>query len=93
MFLREKRTRQIEDHDLVIVGVLDDDPNLQGRQVYGIRVLGLIDDLVERVQTHRVSRIIITMHIDDIRRGQIAALAREAGVPVYEWVLDMRAVT
>ena len=93
MFLREKRTRQIEDHDLVIVGVLDDDPNLQGRQVYGIHVLGLIDDLVERVQTHRVSRIIITMHIDDIRRGQIAALAREAGVPVYEWVLDMRAVT
>ncbi|MBM4163785.1 MAG: hypothetical protein FJ222_05030, partial [Lentisphaerae bacterium] len=93
MFLREKRTQQIANQNLVVVGVLDDDPNLQGRQVYGIRVLGLIDDLVDCVQTHRVSRIIITMHIDDIRRGQIAALAREAGVPLYEWVLDMRAIT
>jgi UDP-GlcNAc:undecaprenyl-phosphate/decaprenyl-phosphate GlcNAc-1-phosphate transferase len=93
MFLRDKRTRLIENQNLVIVGVLDDDPNLLGRQVYGIRVLGQIDDLVSRVRTHRISRIIITMQIDDIRRGQIAALAREAGVPVYEWSLDMREVT
>jgi FlaA1/EpsC-like NDP-sugar epimerase len=93
MFLRDKRTRLIENQNLVIVGVLDDDPNLLGRQVYGIRVLGQIDDLVSRVRTHRISRIIITMQIDDIRRGQIAALAREAGVPVYEWRLDMREVT
>jgi UDP-N-acetylmuramyl pentapeptide phosphotransferase/UDP-N-acetylglucosamine-1-phosphate transferase len=93
MFLREKRTRMIENHDLAIIGVLDDDPNLQGRQVYGIRVLGRTDDLADRVQTHRISRIIITMQIDDSRRAQIAALAREAGVPVYEWVPEMRAVT
>jgi UDP-N-acetylmuramyl pentapeptide phosphotransferase/UDP-N-acetylglucosamine-1-phosphate transferase len=93
IFLREKRTRLIENQKLVIVGVLDDDPNLRGRQVYGIRVLGQIDDLVTHVRTHRISRIIITMQLDDIRRGQIAALAREAGVPVYEWVLDMREVT
>jgi hypothetical protein len=33
------------------------------------------------------------MQIDDIRRGQIAALAREAGVPVDEWVVHMREVT
>jgi UDP-N-acetylmuramyl pentapeptide phosphotransferase/UDP-N-acetylglucosamine-1-phosphate transferase len=93
IFLREKRTRLIENQKLVIVGVLDDDPNLRGRQVYGIRVLGQIDDLVTHVRTHRISRIIITMQIDDIRRGQIAALAREAGVPVDEWVVHMREVT
>jgi UDP-N-acetylmuramyl pentapeptide phosphotransferase/UDP-N-acetylglucosamine-1-phosphate transferase len=93
IFLREKRTRLIENQKLVIVGVLDDDPNLRGRPVYGIRVLGQIDDLVTHVRTHRISRIIITMQIDDIRRGQIAALAREAGVPVDEWVVHMREVT
>lgn len=93
MYLREKRTRLIENHDLAIIGVLDDDPNLRGRQVYGIRVLGRIDDLGDCVRTHRISRIIITMQIDDARRARIAALAREAGVPVDEWVLEMRTVT
>jgi len=91
-FLRERRIRLGEARDVLIVGVLDDDPNLLGRQVNGLRVLGATGDLVDTVRTHRVSGIVIAMRIDDERRGQILRLAREAGVPVDEWVMDVRRV-
>jgi len=93
MFRREKRARMAENMNLFIVGVLDDDPNLLGRPVHGIRVLGPIHELREQVRQHRISRVIITMQIDDEKRHQIVALAREAGVPVDEWVIAIRTLS
>ncbi len=91
-FLRESRTRLGHSDNVFVVGVLDDDPNLLNRQVHGVRVLGVIRDLNEYVRKCNVSEVIITMRIGDDRRRQIVEMAREAGVPVSEWMMDVRPV-
>ncbi|MEI8242679.1 MAG: hypothetical protein WCI17_05380 [bacterium] len=89
LFLRERRT-QIGHNTRVVVGVLDDDINLCGRQVLGIPVLGTFDELPALAARHRIQAVIITAQIADPRREALVALARQAGVSLLEWTHDER---
>ena len=84
LFLREGRT-QTGRNTRVVVGVLDDDINLRGRLVMGYLVLGTFDELPALVVRHRIGAVIITACLPDKRRDVLAALARQAGVPLLEW--------
>ena len=90
-YLREKQLRIGRDNT-TIVGVLDDDLKLRKRRVYGIRVVGTVDELGEQVRQQRAAHIVIAACISPSRREQILHLATAAGVPVYEWTIEMRRV-
>lgn len=59
-----------------VVGFIDDDPNLIGRSVRGLRVLGAVDDLESICLKHRIDRILITE--DDASRQHIKAVVDQA---------------
>ncbi len=89
LFIRDRRT-QTGRNDRVIVGVLDDDMNLRGMFVHGYPVRGMLDDLPRVAAEQRATAVVITALLPAARRGQVVALARQAGIPVTEWVIEER---
>lgn len=69
----------------VIVGVMDDDPNLRGCRVSGVPVLGDEALLGPVIRDHRIATVMITSLLPDEKKRRLAAIAREAGAAVKEW--------
>jgi UDP-N-acetylmuramyl pentapeptide phosphotransferase/UDP-N-acetylglucosamine-1-phosphate transferase len=86
LFLRERRG-QTGSNTRVVVGILDDDVNLRGRLVMGYPVLGSCEELPAVVQEQQIHEVIITARMSAERKGQLMALAQEAGVPLQEWTV------
>jgi FlaA1/EpsC-like NDP-sugar epimerase len=64
-----------------VIGLLDDDPSVQGRLLMGLRVLGKINQLPEVVEQYGVSNIIIALpqNANQLRR-QAVSLATQHGL-------------
>lgn len=90
-YLREKQLR-IGCDMTTVVGVLDDDLKLHKRRVYGIKVVGTVDALGEQVQQQRATQIVIAARLSPSRRERILQLATAAGVPVYEWTIEIKRI-
>lgn len=68
-----------------IVGFVDDNPNLQGRQVANMAVLGASTDLVPLVQEREVDEVVVAItRTESISRELYEAIldCKEMGVPV-----------
>lgn len=79
LLLRELQQRP--DLGLSVVGFLDDDPELAGRTIGGVRVVGTTSDLASAVEKRDVEEIIVAMPSappEDVRR--ILNAAADAGV-------------
>ena len=63
------------------------------RVIFGIRVVGTIEDLPEAVRTLQVQRVVVTAVVSPEKRAQAADLARQAGVPLFEWRLEEAPLT
>ena len=59
LLLREIRSRA--ELGLVAVGFLDDDPNLQGRTIGGVRVVGRTSDLMSAIRTRDVEEVLVAL--------------------------------
>ena len=56
--------RELERYDhlgLEPIGMLDDDPVKQGKRIYGVRVLGRIEDLARTIEAYSIQDVIIAM--------------------------------
>ena len=58
-----------------IVGFLDDNPNKKGGKVYGLRVLGGLEDVEKIVEKNDVSKIIISM--PSVEQSKISNILKE----------------
>ena len=58
-----------------IVGFLDDNPNKKGGKVYGLRVLGGLEDVEKVVEKNAVSKIIISM--PSVEQSKISNILKE----------------
>ena len=58
-----------------IVGFLDDNPNKKGGKVYGLRVLGGLEDVEKVVEKSDVSKIIISM--PSVEQSKISSILKE----------------
>jgi FlaA1/EpsC-like NDP-sugar epimerase len=76
----------------VIVGIIDEDPNLRKRQVYGYRVIGTPHEIREVIRASHVDRIVLTEPLSESSRTHVMQTACEAGVRVSEWCCEERAV-
>ena len=64
-----------------VVGLLDDEPTIQGREVYGCKVLGRIADLERVTEEFKVGHVIIAMpHARHEVRRKVASVCVRAGV-------------
>jgi hypothetical protein len=86
LFLKERNFFDSSSSDeREIVGLIDDDPSLHSRRVYGYPVLGGLEELAELVKKHRVSGIIITAILSLESQIAIRRFARKHGVRLSEW--------
>ena len=58
-----------------IVGFLDDNPNKKGGKVYGIKVLGGLEDVEKIIEKNEVSKIIISM--PSVEQSKISNILKE----------------
>ena len=58
-----------------IVGFLDDNPNKKGGKVYGIKVLGGLEDVEKIIEKNDVSKIIISM--PSVEQSKISNILKE----------------
>ena len=58
-----------------IVGFLDDNPNKKGGKVYGLKVLGGLEDVEKIVKKNDVSKIIISM--PSVEQSKISSILKE----------------
>ncbi len=64
-----------------VVGLLDDEPTIQGREVYGCKVLGRISDLERVAEEFKVGHAIIAMpHARHEVRRKVASACVRAGI-------------
>lgn len=86
LFLRRRSCDYpLPDDQRRIVGLLDDDPNLRGRLVYGYKVLGSGDDLSTIVKKHQVREIILAADLESGTRARFLRTAGRLGLAVCEW--------
>ena len=68
-----------------VIGLLDDDPNLHGRVVFGYRVLGGIERVGDLIRDRHVDEIVITAELDPAVSARLLQACAEHGVRVLEW--------
>lgn len=81
LFIRESRKHPQKNYQ--IEGILDDDPNLWGKKLFGIKVYGPIKDLAKLASSHETQLAIIAIpSIDKERLVEITKTAEEIGLPI-----------
>jgi len=93
-FLKERNffdSRSSDERE--IVGLIDDDPSLHLRRVYGYKVLGAQRDMPELVRKHHVSGIIITAILSLESEIVVRRFAREHRVGLSEWRFEEKKTT
>jgi UDP-GlcNAc:undecaprenyl-phosphate/decaprenyl-phosphate GlcNAc-1-phosphate transferase len=68
-----------------IVGLIDDEPSLQLKWVYGHLVLGGLRDLTGLIARHRITGIVITADLAPQSYEAVQKMAVEAGLTLREW--------
>ena len=80
----------------IIVGILDDDKSIHGREINGVRIHGSIDDLGKIAQKYKAKHVLISMpSIDHIERRRVFNLATDLGlmaltVPSFDDLINGR---
>ena len=64
-----------------VVGLLDDDPSMHGREIHGAKVLGPITDLAEISSRHSLRHVIIAMpSANHLKRRKVLDLVNQLGL-------------
>ncbi len=76
----------------IVVGLIDDDPNLRNRVVFGHRILGGIGDLERVTRDLKVDEVVLSTPLGDDRRARILEIAVQAGFAVSQWAVSMQQI-
>jgi UDP-GlcNAc:undecaprenyl-phosphate GlcNAc-1-phosphate transferase len=91
LFLKERGFNNSGSFDgRVIVGLIDDEPTLHLKWVYGHLVLGGMRDLPQLIPHHRIAGIIITAALTPESLPAVRELASKHGIRLSEWSYQNR---
>jgi FlaA1/EpsC-like NDP-sugar epimerase len=91
LFLKERGFNNSKSFDRrVIVGLIDDEPALHFRWVYGHMVLGGARDLPQLILHHRITGIILTTALRPESLAAARQMASEYGLSLSEWRFESR---
>jgi UDP-N-acetylmuramyl pentapeptide phosphotransferase/UDP-N-acetylglucosamine-1-phosphate transferase len=74
----------------VVVGLIDDEPSLHFKWVYGHTVLGGVHDLPQLIPHHRITGLIIATELRPDSRSAAEQIAFEYGLKLSEWRFENR---
>jgi UDP-N-acetylmuramyl pentapeptide phosphotransferase/UDP-N-acetylglucosamine-1-phosphate transferase len=83
LFLRELSFNNFDGR--VIVGVIDDDPDLRLKKIYGYTVLGKREDLPRLIRAHNLTGVIITATLTLESRTALQDIVLSHGIHCTEW--------
>jgi UDP-N-acetylmuramyl pentapeptide phosphotransferase/UDP-N-acetylglucosamine-1-phosphate transferase len=91
LFLKERGFHNSSSFDQrVIIGLIDDEPALHFKWVYGYLVLGAERDLPQLIPHHRITGIIITATLSPESLAAARELASQYGLSLSEWRFESR---
>lgn len=79
-------------NDCVILGVIDDDPNLRNRIVAGYRVIGDLEKVPEFIAQQQVDGVVITCVMEEEKRAEVVDTLLDLGLRVTSWQCEEVAV-
>jgi UDP-N-acetylmuramyl pentapeptide phosphotransferase/UDP-N-acetylglucosamine-1-phosphate transferase len=91
LFLKERGFHNSSSFDhRVVIGLIDDEPALHFKWVYGHMVLGGVRDLPQLIPHHRITGLIITTNLRPESLLAAHELASQHGLSLSEWRFESR---
>jgi UDP-N-acetylmuramyl pentapeptide phosphotransferase/UDP-N-acetylglucosamine-1-phosphate transferase len=78
--------------DRVIIGMIDDDPSLHSRWIYGYKVLGAVEDLPKFIGPDGFLGVIIVDELKLETRKALEQMVAKHGFQLSEWCFEERAI-
>jgi UDP-GlcNAc:undecaprenyl-phosphate GlcNAc-1-phosphate transferase len=93
LFLKERGFSNSSSFDhRAIIGLIDDEPSLHFKWVYGHLVLGGVGDLPQLIQRHRLTGLIVTTELRAESLLAAQELAARHGLSLSEWRFESRSL-
>jgi hypothetical protein len=88
LFLHDMGDKNLDSHPpRQVIGLVDDDPNMRRRLVYGHEVLGSLADLPWLIEHYGVGRVVITTDkLPPEALDELQDLCLAAGILLSEWI-------
>jgi UDP-GlcNAc:undecaprenyl-phosphate GlcNAc-1-phosphate transferase len=90
LYLRQATFEKQQQAPRTIVGLIDDNPALHRKVVYGYPVLGTFQELETVIQTHQITEIIFTHHYSEELRASVLELKDKYNLLVREFIFSLR---
>lgn len=90
LFLRQASFSEQQRAPRKIVGLIDDNPVLHNRMVYGYPVLGNFDELEQVLDQRGIREVIFTHHFGDEIRNRVFELCKNRDILIREFVFIVR---
>lgn len=90
LYLRQASFEDQQKAPRKIVGLIDDNPALQNKMVYGYPVLGNFSELEEVVKKYSINELIFTHHYGEVLREGVFALKGRYDLLIREFVFLIR---
>jgi len=90
LYLRQASFEDQQKASRKVVGLIDDNPALQNKVVYGYPVLGNFSQLEGVVEKHAINEVIFTHHYSEELRQGVFALKEKYGLLIREFVFSIR---
>lgn len=89
-FLRELYSRKeaVIDNHRMILGILDDDPQLRGRLIAGYAVLGTGEEMEAIIDAEKVDEVVVTCVMSVEKQKDISRRLRAKNVQATHWICD-----
>jgi len=80
-------TRNWQDTQIKVVGIIDDNPGLHDMIVHGHPVLGSISDLDRIYRKHKINYIVLTSEISDEKLQKIREFVKDKDIQIIDFVV------
>ncbi|MBT8042895.1 MAG: hypothetical protein HKP10_08230, partial [Kiritimatiellales bacterium] len=90
LYLRQASFAEQQKAPRKIMGLIDDNPALHRKVVYGYPVLGSFDELESVIKEHEIDELIFTHHYDEELRARILALKSKYDLMIRDFVFVLR---
>jgi FlaA1/EpsC-like NDP-sugar epimerase len=90
LYLRQASFERQQHAPRTVVGLIDDNPALHRKVVYGYPVLGTFDNLEELIEEHEITELIFTHHYSEELRETVMALQGKYDLLIREFIFSLR---
>lgn len=89
LFLRQATFEQQQHAPRTVVGLIDNNPALHRKVIYGYPVLGTFNELKEVIEHHKITEVIFTHHFSEETRKEVLAMKRKQNLLIREFTFSL----